>query len=388
MRLFEFVLRYAQIWPQQSLVRLFWPVSAAFAVFLAYPTVTGYQDIATLSQPGTIASAERWLAHVSTAPGRLVLGATFNAKVASRADPVTTGSVVGGNQENVEITTKTGRQPQRINRTAKGNRVVTTSFVRPPQNFKAGALLQRQSFLAPLSPKSAFDLAFAKPLANEAAIKIAAAFNIGISRNYEPAADLPENVAELVAESVPNILTYATEPTNRASPFAAVLREDDPRSLIPKLGANDHAWAAQRLPLSAFGEREQNCLTAGIYFEARGEPVRGQAAVAQVILNRVKNPAYPNSICGVVYQNKEWRNRCQFSFACDRIKDRIKDNSRWEVASYVARETTEGRIWLSEVGSSTHYHATYVKPKWARAMQKVGRIGLHVFYRTFRGGWS
>jgi spore germination cell wall hydrolase CwlJ-like protein len=116
--------------------------------------------------------------------------------------------------------------------------------------------------------------------------------------------------------------------------------------------------------------------------------VRGQAAVAQVILNRVKNPAYPKSICGVVYQNKNWRNRCQFSFACDKIKDRVNDPKRWELASYVARETTHGRIWLPEVGSSTHYHATYVKPRWARAMQKVGRIGLHVFYRTFGGGWS
>ena len=105
-------------------------------------------------------------------------------------------------------------------------------------------------------------------------------------------------------------------------------------------------------------------------------------------MNRVKNPAYPNSICGVVYQNKEWRNRCQFSFACDRIRDRVNDPKRWETAQYVARETTEGRIWLTEVGSSTHYHATYVKPKWAAHMKRVGRIGLHIFYRTFGGGWS
>ena len=142
------------------------------------------------------------------------------------------------------------------------------------------------------------------------------------------------------------------------------------------------------MPKASFSDREQHCLTAGIYFEARGEPVRGQAAVAQVILNRVKNPTYPNSICGVVYQNKDWRNRCQFSFACDTIRDKVNDPKRWEMASYVARETTQGHIWLKEVGSSTHYHATYVSPKWARSMKKVGKIGLHVFYRTFGGGWS
>ena len=71
------------------------------------------------------------------------------------------------------------------------------------------------------------------------------------------------------------------------------------------------------LPACVFSKAEQTCLANGIYFEARGESVRGQAAVAQVMLNRVRNPAYPNSICGVVYQNDKWCNRCQFSFACD-----------------------------------------------------------------------
>jgi spore germination cell wall hydrolase CwlJ-like protein len=78
------------------------------------------------------------------------------------------------------------------------------------------------------------------------------------------------------------------------------------------------AAAAGRFPT-----KEQKCLAEGIYFEARGEKVEGQAAVAQVILNRVRNPTFPNTICGVVYQNDTWRNRCQFSFACDGIRDRI-----------------------------------------------------------------
>jgi spore germination cell wall hydrolase CwlJ-like protein len=150
----------------------------------------------------------------------------------------------------------------------------------------------------------------------------------------------------------------------------------------------DHAWVSSPLPPLVFSKGEQQCLTAGVYFEARGEPVKGQAAVAQVILNRVRNPAYPNTVCGVVYQNEDWRNGCQFSFACDGVRDRVADKRSWTIAEDVALAVTAGRIWLPEVGSSTHYHATYVHPRWARAMEKMKKIGRHVFYRTYGGGWD
>ena len=120
-----------------------------------------------------------------------------------------------------------------------------------------------------------------------------------------------------------------------------------------------------------FSEAEQKCLTSGIYFESRGESVKGQAAVAQVILNRVRNPAYPDTICAVVYQNKGWYNRCQFSFACDRIPDIVWSRSHWQTAKEVALAVTAGKIWLPEVGSATHYHATYVKPDWGPTMKRV-----------------
>jgi spore germination cell wall hydrolase CwlJ-like protein len=360
------------------------PVTGALALFFAYPTIVGYQDVAALTQPGTIRADQRWLAHFAQKPGNSILAAAQNGRQAQELDPMVTGSLPNA----PVIQTATTRLPQRINRAGKGDRIVTTTYVRPPQNFKAGAVLERQSFLEPLQRGNAFNLAFAKPMPQTEALKIASAFTVPREPETEPQADLPVMVAKLVVESAPNVLAYNAEPEVMSSPFAAVLNPEEPVSLVPKIKESDHAWAAQPLPMSVFTDREQHCLTAGIYFEARGEPVRGQAAVAQVILNRVKNPAYPNSICGVVYQNKSWRNRCQFSFACDKIKDKVNDPTRWETASYVARETTHGRIWLTEVGSSTHYHATYVKPRWARAMQKVGRIGLHVFYRTFGGGWS
>ena len=149
-----------------------------------------------------------------------------------------------------------------------------------------------------------------------------------------------------------------------------------------------HFWASFNLPGSVYKKNEQRCLAAAIYFESRGESEEGQAAVAQVVLNRVKAPAYPDSICGVVYQNKNWRNRCQFSFACDGIYDRVKDTAAWERAVRIARDVSKGKIYLDKVADSTHYHATYVSPNWRKQMKVVDRIGVHIFYRTRNGGWS
>ena len=150
----------------------------------------------------------------------------------------------------------------------------------------------------------------------------------------------------------------------------------------------EHAWVTNKLPKSSFTKKQKTCLANAIYFESRSEPEKGQIAVGQVVINRVKNPAYPNSICGVVYQNQHKRNACQFSFACDRIPDRVRSKKAWDLAWKLANEVVNGKVWLKSVGSATHYHATYVRPKWARTMQKRKKIGLHIFYRTYGGGWS
>ena len=102
----------------------------------------------------------------------------------------------------------------------------------------------------------------------------------------------------------------------------------------------------------------------------------------------MRNPAYPDTICGVVYQNKNWRNACQFSFACDGRPERIYSQRAWRVAERIAEEATEGKIWIAEVGDATHYYANYVSPGWARRMILTDTIGAHIFYRTKRGGWS
>ena len=127
-------------------------------------------------------------------------------------------------------------------------------------------------------------------------------------------------------------------------------------------------------------EREQKCLAEAIYFEARSEPEEGQAAVAQVILNRVKSGLYPTNVCSVVYQNRNRYLGCQFSFACEGKSLRITEPEPWHVAVRIAKEVTEGRTYLSGVGGATHYHANYVKPGWSSRLKKMEKIGTHIFY--------
>jgi len=132
-------------------------------------------------------------------------------------------------------------------------------------------------------------------------------------------------------------------------------------------------------------DREKRCLAEAVYFESRSEPEAGQAAVAQVVLNRVQSGLYPASICGVVYQNRHHYKACQFSFACEGKSLRITEGESWVRAVRIANEVMDGRTYITDVGRSTHYHATYVKPRWARALTKMDAIGRHIFYRLKPG---
>ncbi len=139
---------------------------------------------------------------------------------------------------------------------------------------------------------------------------------------------------------------------------------------------------AERLGLDdASRAKSEKCLAEAIYFESRGEAVRGQMAVAQVILNRVFSGKYPNTVCGVVYQNAHRRLHCQFTFACDGIPDIVREPDMWERAKTIAAEMLDGKLWLPEVGKATHYHAYWVHPGWVREMTKMHRLGVHTFYR-------
>jgi hypothetical protein len=140
---------------------------------------------------------------------------------------------------------------------------------------------------------------------------------------------------------------------------------------------------AERLGLfdeKARGKHEK-CLAEAVYFEARGEAVRGQIAVAQVVMNRAFSGFYPNTVCGVVYQNKHRHLACQFTFACDNVADVVREPDMWDRARKIAKAMLDGQLWLPEVAKSTHYHAYWVHPSWVHEMKKMYRFGVHTFYR-------
>jgi spore germination cell wall hydrolase CwlJ-like protein len=140
---------------------------------------------------------------------------------------------------------------------------------------------------------------------------------------------------------------------------------------------------AERLGLTDEKSRakSEKCLAEAVYFEARGEAVRGQIAVAQVVMNRAFSGFYPNTVCGVVYQNKHRHFACQFTFACDNNADVIREPDMWERARKIAKAMLDGQIWLPEVDKSTHYHAYYVHPSWVSEMKRMSKFGVHTFYR-------
>jgi spore germination cell wall hydrolase CwlJ-like protein len=132
-------------------------------------------------------------------------------------------------------------------------------------------------------------------------------------------------------------------------------------------------------------QRALTCLTQAVYYEAGFEPVEGRRAVAQVVLNRVRHPAFPNSVCGVVYQGAN-TGVCQFTFVCDGALYRKPAAAAWRQAQEIARAALGGFVEPA-VGESTFYHADYVAPRWAPLLAKTAQIGQHIFYR-WPGAWG
>lgn len=145
-------------------------------------------------------------------------------------------------------------------------------------------------------------------------------------------------------------------------------------------GPFNPAAAPFRLSGALDASRDLDCLTAAVYYEARGETPAGQAAVAQVVLNRVRHPAFPKSVCGVVFQGAYSGGTCQFSFACDGSMRQRRDQAAWRRAERVAGRALNGYV-MAEVGNATHFHTVNVAPIWGPRMLRVAQVGLHVFYR-------
>ncbi len=166
----------------------------------------------------------------------------------------------------------------------------------------------------------------------------------------------------------------AAQERNQAIPVSGVPIENPGRFLISASYGDAGYVAALK------------CLSQAVYYEAAFEPAQGRRAVAQVVLNRMRHPAYPKSVCGVVYQGAERRTGCQFSFTCDGSLARVPAAGAWRQSEDTARAALTGFIETS-VGTATHYHADYVLPKWAFRLGKIGQLGRHIFYR-FPGDWG
>lgn len=187
--------------------------------------------------------------------------------------------------------------------------------------------------------------------------------------------------AELVVDLVNYLAAETTQARNAldaprlkpAKATTAILTADDAL-------ANFIDFDFTTLTVAKLDSEERTCLAQAIYYEARSEPRIGQLAVADVVLNRVASPLYPNSICGVVFQGSHRRTGCQFSFTCDGSMQARLNKRKWQASEDLAGAILAGvRAPVSR--SATHYHANYVSPPWAQRLTPTATIGTHKFYR-------
>jgi hypothetical protein len=231
---------------------------------------------------------------------------------------------------------------------------------------------------AMIEPTTAAAAAAAPRLSALALLAVAAVSGLGASsfdlpqRQGNPAAPvsqaLREQIAVMSTGSDQSVVTFGASAVERNAMI--------PLSALPAVRMGGFSDVAQSAP--GYG-MALKCLTQAIYYEAANEPERGKRGVAQVVLNRVRHPAYPNSVCGVVYEGANAR-VCQFSFTCDGSLLRSPMARQWEESRRVAAAALAGSV-EPEVGTATNYHADYVVPRWAFTLGKIVQIGRHIFYR-------
>ncbi|MDP4576326.1 cell wall hydrolase [Qipengyuania sp. G39] len=211
-------------------------------------------------------------------------------------------------------------------------------------------------------------------------------------------APLPQKAQAMELAQVPDVGDIAQMSTGEDQPLSVSAESAEARNAaipLARLRLEQPGHISRRDMAAGSLATAEKCLAQAIYYEAALEPVSGQRAVAQVVLNRVAHPAYPNSVCGVVYEGVS-RPVCQFSFTCDGSLLRQPMASHWASARRIAREMLDGGR-APEVGTATHYHADYVVPRWAFTLGKIRQIGRHIFYRfpgragsamAFNRAWS
>src|SRR6476619_2818053 len=195
------------------------------------------------------------------------------------------------------------------------------------------------------------------------------------------------------AHSTPELPGSAVNSTLPPAPPPLIIRQLAPEQAlqlnqqIPLAdGPNPAARPFVFAGTAATRARALECLASAVYYEAGSQDDNGERAVAQVVLNRVRHPAFPASVCGVVYQGSTRPTGCQFTFTCDGSMYRQPDSEGWKRAYRIAEAALSGSVY-APVGYATHYHANYVVPYWAATLAKNAVVGAHIFYR-WAGGWG
>lgn len=396
--------------------KLGWLTSAVFT-FALLPNAIGYQDLGALlvQQPGV---AERAREHLIASPFGTIHAAMFSLPrpigTAIPAPPV----YALANFDPNDIARSLGSQPlgdtrgplrfPTVNRKDKRDSFLSRAREPMPPMPALSALEPDQGPLVDLSRDNAdkriqlyrnYELTAApsatvlpeaqdKPAAKLGAMapdKIFFGGNPMAGKRERLSPWAPGEAPVVVASGDPDVKMSALEPSN------SDIKIDEGNSVARKgvvTGPDQRPRSpAERLTLAgAKRTQAEKCLAHAIYFEARDEPVTAQIAVAQVVLNRVFSPYYPNDVCGVVYQNKHRHLACQFTFACDGKSEAIKEPEAYDRAMSIARDSLDGKLWMPEVAKSTHYHDDWAHPNWVREMKKMDKLGGLIFYRPRNWG--
>jgi hypothetical protein len=419
----------------------FAPFGLGLCVFALIPTEIGYQDIASLlaRQPGV---AERWQKRVSAAASTIQVATySFGRPVGTALPQPPTFLLARLDNQGIDITGSLTRNPitkvppryqasdfPKVDRTLKGDRLVIgrpapaapanaapsnedpstsnalvpgakTAAAMPPaatapldpelaEALKAPPLAQDDmsasleartldgSRMAPGSPRDGFSVKTASLFFGSSSIGAAESIERW-QPGEEPTIVTPDAVPDLDMKVIAALPPAANEPSRTVESGETIVAKGEVNS------DSQHLTPAERLGLfdDKARAKSEKCLAEAVYFEARGEAVRGQIAVAQVVMNRAFSGFYPTTVCAVVYQNKHRHLACQFTFACDNVADVVREPDMWDRAKKIAKAMLDGQLWLPEVGKSTHYHAYWVRPSWVSEMKKMYKFGVHTFYR-------
>ena len=406
------------------------------SVFALIPNEIGYQDIASLlaRQPGV---AERWQSRVSSSSAIQVATYSFGRPIGTSVPQTANYRLASLDNQGIDITGAVTRNPlmqappryqasdfPKVVRTLKGDRLATfTPETITPESAPSSedpstantSVMGAKTAAAPAPldaelaealnalPLPQYDISLsleARPrveLDGELEITPAPAkdgFSVKTASLFFGSSSLGDTMGSIErwqpGEEPLIVMPGGIDPDMKviaSLPAASAEAEMAGESIASKGEVNSDnvhvKTPAERLGLLDENARakQEKCLTEVIYFESRGEAVRGQIAVAQVVLNRAFSGFYPGTVCGVVYQNKHRHLACQFTFACDNVADVVREPDMWDRAKRIAKAMLDGRLWLPEVAKSTHYHAYWVRPSWVHEMKKMYKFGVHTFYR-------